>query len=143
MQIEVRRAEDYDTVPLGVAHRLPPALLESKRRDGLVTLAWVRGQPVGWIVHTLLWARIPFVELLWVEDDYRRQGVAAALLVQLEERLRGEGATLLFSSAQDDNPGALAWHFEQGFVEAGVIDGVNAKDVGEVFFHKSLVGEEY
>ena len=143
MHIEIREAEDYDVLPPGVARKLPPALLENKRRDGLVTLAWVRGQPVGWIVHTLLWARVPLVELLFVEDAYRRQGVATALVAGLEDRLRRGGATQLFSSAQDDNRGALAWHFEQGFVEAGVIDGINAGDVGEVFFRKSLVGEEF
>ena len=137
MQIEVRKAEDYDTLPPGVASSLPSAQLECKRRDGLVTLAWVRGQPVGWLVHTLLWARVPFIELLFVEDAYRRQGVATALLAKLEESLRGDGASLLFSSARDDDPGALAWHFEQGFVEAGVLEGVNAGDVGQVFFNKS------
>jgi L-amino acid N-acyltransferase YncA len=138
MEITVRRAEDYDALPPGVAHRLPPALLESKRRDGLVLLAFERGQPVGWLVENLLWARVPFIELLWVEPTARRLGVAQALLAQLEVELEAAGRTVLFSSAQDDNPAGLNWHLELGFEESGVIEGINPGDVGEVFFRKTL-----
>ncbi len=138
MEITVRRAEPYDSLPPGVAHKLPAALLEGKRRDGAILLAYVRGQPVGWLVHNLLWARVPFIELLHVEPALQRLGVAAAMLATLEDQLRAQGRALLFSSAQDDNPAALAWHLELGFEEAGVLDGVNPGVVGEVFFRKAL-----
>jgi GNAT superfamily N-acetyltransferase len=138
MEITVRRAEPSDSLPPGVVDKLPSALLESKRRDGLVLLAFARGQPVGWLVQNLLWARVPFIELLHVEPAYRRMGVAAAMLAELEARLSAAGRRLLFSSAQDDNPGALSWHLELGFEESGVIDGINTGDIGEVFFRKAL-----
>ncbi len=138
MEITVRRAESYDSIPPGVVGKLPPALLASKRRDGLVLLAFVRGQPVGWLVENLLWARVPFIELLHVEPNFRRMGIAAAMLAQLTTELRATGRSVLFSSAQDDNPAALSWHLELGFEESGVIDGMNPDDIGEVFFRKPL-----
>jgi GNAT superfamily N-acetyltransferase len=138
MEIVVRKAEACDSLPPGVAHKLPAPLLEAKRRDGSILLAFVRGQPGGWLVRNLLWARVPFIELLHVEPSYRRLGVAAAMLAALEEQLRAEGRALLFSSAQDDNPAALGWHLELGFEESGVIDGMNPGGVGEVFFRKAL-----
>ncbi len=138
MEITVRRAERIDTLPPGVAHKLPPALLERRLRAGEILLAFVRGHPVGWLVHGLLWARVPFVELLHVEPDDRRTGVGRALLAALEVDLRAAGRGILFSSAQDDNPTALSWHLELGFDESGVIDGINADGVGEVFFRKDL-----
>jgi GNAT superfamily N-acetyltransferase len=138
MEISVRKAEAYDSLPPGVVGKLPAGLLESKLRDGAVLLAFVRGQPVGWMVQNLLWARVPFIELLHVEPEQRRLGVAAALLLAIEDQLRAEGRALLFSSAQDDNPAGLSWHLELGFEESGVIDGVNAGDIGEVFFRKAL-----
>jgi GNAT superfamily N-acetyltransferase len=138
MEITVRRAEPSDSLPPGVAHKLPEPLLESKRREGRVLLAFVRGQPVGWLVWTLLWARLPFIELLYVEPNDRRLGVAAAMLAALERELVAGGRGLLLSSTQDDNPGALSWHLEQGFEESGVLDGVNPGDIGEVFLRKAL-----
>lgn len=138
MEIEVRKAEAYDTLPPSVVGKLPAAVLEGRLRDGAVLLAFLRGQPVGWLVHTLLWARVPFIELLHVEPEQRRLGVAAAMLAALEVQLRAEGRRLLFSSAQDDNPSGLSWHLELGFEESGVLDGINADDIGEVFFRKAL-----
>jgi len=138
MEITVRRAEPFDALPPGVARKLSAALLESKRRDGAILLAMVRGQPVGWLVHTMLWARVPFIELIHVEPDDRRLGIAAALLAALEDQLRCDGRELLFSSAQDDNAAAMSWHLQLGFDESGVIDGINAGGVGEVFFRKDL-----
>lgn len=138
MEITVRRAEPHDTLPPGVTHTLTAAQLEGKHRDGAILLAYVRGQPVGWLVHHLLWARVPFIEQLHVEPTSRRLGVATALLAALEGELAAAGHKLLFSSAKDDSPGVLSWHLELGFEESGVIDGIHAGDVGEVFFRRAL-----
>ena len=140
MQIEVRQAQDHDVLPHGAAMELPAAELEDKRRGGLVTMAWVRGRPVGVLVHTLLWGRVPFMELLWVEDAYRRRGVATAMVTHLEARLRGAGASSVFSSMPGENREAMAWHFEQGFTSVGVVEGIKLGGEDEVFFYKPLAG---
>ncbi len=138
MEITVRRAEPSDTLPAALSQKLSDEQLTSKRRDGAIMLALVRGHPVGWVVTTTLWGRVPFLELLQVEGNHRRIGVATALLRGLEDQLRDEGRAMLFSSAQDDNPPALSWHLELGFEESGVIHGMNPDDIGEVFFRKGL-----
>ena len=59
----------------------------------------------------------PYVEDLWVDPDYRRQGVAARLLDAVEQWARAQGFAWLGSDARLDNAQSHDWHRASGFVE--------------------------
>lgn len=44
----------------------------------------------------------------------------------------------LYSSSQVDEGEPQAWHRHMGFVECGILAGVNEGGVGEVFYQKAL-----
>jgi GNAT superfamily N-acetyltransferase len=65
------------------------------------------------------------VQVLLVDPQYQRQGIGAALLAKIEERVRAEGRNGLrpgagswrfWSGVPDDLPGARAFFEKQGFV---------------------------
>ena len=102
-----------------------------------VVIAEWNGKRVGYVRIEYLWSIVPYIALIRVLLEYRRQGVGKALLRFIETFLRDAGHEALYSSSQADEPEPQAWHRHVGFVECGFIAGINA-GVGEVFFRKSL-----
>jgi GNAT superfamily N-acetyltransferase len=115
-----------------------PELLSQKIAAGEVAVAERDGRAVGYLRLEYLWATLPFISLIRVLEEERRQGVGRAILAFLEAALRGRGHDLLLSSSQVDEPSPQAWHRAVGFEECGILVGVNAGGVGEVFFRKRL-----
>jgi ribosomal protein S18 acetylase RimI-like enzyme len=118
--------------------RTPVCVLRRSVREDEVLVAEVRGLRVGYLRLEWLWARKPFLAWIYVTSGYRRRGVGEALLTALEEQLIARGFTLLVSSAQDDAPGAIAWHRSVGFRRCGTLRGINRDGSDEVFFRKPI-----
>lgn len=104
--------------------------------EDIVIAEW-NGERVGYVRLEYLWSIVPYIALIHVLPDYRRQGVGKALLRFIEEFVSDAGQEMLYSSSQADEPEPQAWHRHVGFEECGFITGINA-GVGEVFFRKRI-----
>lgn len=58
-----------------------------------------------------------YIEGIWVEPEWRRRGIAGALLAAAEDWARGRGLDWLGSDALIDNAPSHAWHEAAGFAE--------------------------
>ncbi|MEI2692989.1 MAG: GNAT family N-acetyltransferase [Anaerolineae bacterium] len=103
-----------------------------------ILVAEANGALVGYLRLEFLWSLVPYIALIHVLPEYQRQGAGHALLAFLEDRLRRQGHTVLYSSSQADEAEPQAWHRHMGFVECGFVAGINAGGVGEIFFRKQL-----
>lgn len=106
---------DVETPPEVLVRRLAdPQQVET------ALLAWVDGQAAGFaglrVTPGLFYAE-PHAELteLYVLEEYRRQGVARALIAYAEDLARGRGATGLMVLTGADNEAALALYRALGF----------------------------
>jgi len=59
----------------------------------------------------------PYLEGIWVAENWRRTGVAAALLKAVEDWARAAGYDEMASDAVLDNVVSQNWHSAQGFEE--------------------------
>ena len=110
--------------------------LNSDRIEDIL-IAERNGKRVGYVRLEYLWSIVPYISLIHVLPDFRRQGIGKALLRFLKTFLRDTGHEALYSSSQADEPEPQAWHRYVGFEECGFIAGIN-DGAGEVFFRKSL-----
>lgn len=110
--------------------------LNSDRIEDIL-IAERNGKRVGYVRLEYLWSIVPYISLIHVLPDFRRQGIGKALLRFLETFLRDTGHEALYSSSQADEPEPQAWHRYVGFEECGFIASIN-DGAGEVFFRKSL-----
>lgn len=60
---------------------------------------------------------VGFLEGIYVEDTYRRGGVARTLLAACEDWARSVGCSEFASDCELDNHDSLAWHLKAGFEE--------------------------
>ncbi|WP_033073786.1 GNAT family N-acetyltransferase [Sphingopyxis sp. MWB1] len=63
----------------------------------------------------------PHLEGIWVAEEHRRSGGAAALLTAIETRARAEGHEWIGSDVELSNEGSQKWHDAHGFEEANRI----------------------
>ena len=110
--------------------------LNPDRIEDIVIAEW-NGKRVGYVRLEYLWSIVPYIALIQVLPEYRRQGVGKTLLRFIETFLREAEHEALYSSSQADEPEPQAWHRHVGFEECGFITGIN-DGIGEVFFRKSL-----
>ncbi len=103
-----------------------------------IIIAELDGQPIGYLRIEYLWSTIPYIGAIWVLKLYRNEGIGRKILAYLEDYLRSRGHDALYSSSQANEPEPQTWHRSVGFVEAGIISGINEGGIGEVIFRKSL-----
>ena len=82
------------------------------------------------------WFGCTFLKLVVVSSKVRRQGLAAALIQEIERKHCPSGR--FFSSTEDDNEISKAMHRKLGFTPGGYLDHL-PQPHREIFYFKSLV----
>ncbi|MHA2178874.1 MAG: GNAT family N-acetyltransferase [Candidatus Thorarchaeota archaeon] len=113
-------------------------IIRNKIVQDEIIIAELDGQPIGYLRLEYLWSTIPYIGVIFVIELYRHEGVGQKILSFLEDCLKSRGHDQLFSSSQANEPEPQAWHRSVGFVESGIISGINEGGIGEVFFRKRL-----
>jgi len=121
-----------------IDRHIPVEVAARKIEAQEILIAEANSALVGYLRLEFLWSLVPYIALIRVMPEYQRQGAGRALLAFLEDRLRGQGHTVLYSSSQADEAEPQAWHRHMGFAECGFVAGINAGGVGEIFFRKQL-----
>lgn len=65
------------------------------------------------------WSNRLMVTELWVHEDYRRQGIAHALMAVAKEQARLERRRAIILETQSCNAGAIAFYLQEGFTLIG------------------------
>jgi len=138
-QLRIRFAEPEDEPTCRrMDPYLPAPVLTHKIALHELVLVEIAGKAIGYVRLEYIWGKVPYIGLIWLEPQYRGQGIGKAVLSFLEAHLRERGCTFLLSSSQVNEPEPQAWHRAVGFRECGIIAGLNEGGVGEVFFRKDL-----
>ena len=109
MDAIIRRATAAD-LPFLAEHdgHIAPAELDTSIRLGRVILMEVGGKPAGWLRWNLFWDNTPFMNLLYLLEDFRMQGYGRALVRYWEQQMLEQGYSHVLTSTQADEP---AQHF--------------------------------
>ena len=125
-KIEVRFANLGDRDFVEQDGYIPTEVVKRKIEWNEVIVAARDGSLVGYLRLEYLWSLVPYIALIQVLPEHRRQGVGKAILHFIEGFLRGRGHNTLYSSSQVNEPEPQAWHRHMGFEECGIISGINA-----------------
>jgi L-amino acid N-acyltransferase YncA len=93
---------------------------------------------VGFARLESFWKAMPYLALIIVREGARGGGVGSALLAFVRADLRARGYRTLLSSTTDGEDGPRRWHLRNGFGDVGVLTGLNAGGVDEVFYTLAL-----
>ena len=99
MRIDWGNPKDVDRLKRLDRH-LPPAQLSQAVEQGRVLAAWDGQVLAGWLRYGWFWDNTPFLNLLFVQKEYRGQGWGKLLLRRWEEEMKQQGFSVLLTSTQ-------------------------------------------
>ena len=112
-----------------------PDVLRRKIQAKEVIVARLRGEVVAWMTYTLLYDVVPFINILYVVQERRREGLGTRLVQFLESEVRKAGFRRVMTSSLSNEQGQHFWR-KMGYKDVG---GVLLTDEPlEVFFRKDL-----
>lgn len=79
-----------------------------------------KGKIAGGIYSKFYCWKILFIEILWVDEAYRHQGIGSSLMKKLEETVKEKGGSLIHLDTFDFQ--AKDFYLKQGFEIYGVLD---------------------
>lgn len=110
-----------------------------KEAAGLGYILWEERAAVGLLHYSVLWDRLPFLNLLYVVEEQRRRGYASAAMAQWEEAMKQQGYPMVLLSTQVDES---TQHFYRklGYEDCGclLLDRTPLAQPMELFLRKVL-----
>ena len=94
-------------------HITPAELDCSIRLSRVLIMETAAGEPIGWLRWNLFWDNTPFMNMLYLLEDYRMQGYGRALTRHWEQLLREKGYASAMTSTQA-NEGSQHFYRHQG-----------------------------
>jgi len=136
IEVIIRPGREEDGVPLA---KLDPHIEDERLREALkdkrVWIAWENDHIVGWLRFSWFWSSIPFMDMLYILEKHRRQGIGQALVKEWEEAMEQQGCTQLLTSTQADEDGQHLYR-RLGYQDAGCL--LLPTQATELFFHKRI-----
>ncbi len=100
---------------------------------------WEKNQRTGIIVHCILWDNIPFMNFLFIKEEYRNKGFAKQAIIIWENEMKNQGYKMTLISTQVDE-GAQHLYRKLGYIDCGglVFNNTPFDQPMEMFFRKVL-----
>ena len=100
---------------------------------------WEKNQRTGIIVHCILWDNIPFMNFLFIKEEYRNKGLAKHAIIIWENEMKNQGYKMTLISTQVDE-GAQHLYRKLGYIDCGglVFNNTPFDQPMEMFFRKVL-----
>ena len=75
---------------------------------------------IGWLRYSLFWDNIPFMNMLMIEETYRKKGLGKMLITFWEKEMRVKGYKTVLTSTLS-NESAQHFYRKQGYKDAGCL----------------------
>lgn len=138
VSLKIAQPKDEDAWRM-IDRHIDAAVFLRKCRDEAAYFVMQEEEVVGVLRYSFFWDAIPFLDLLFLKEEYRRKGIGAAVMHLWEQKMKEAGyETVLLSTQADED----AQHFYRkiGYTDCGCLllnDGAH-KQPTELFFKKEL-----
>ena len=107
-------------------------MITKKIEDAEIIVVLDNEQNIGWLRFNYFWDEIPFMNMLWIEEDYRKKGIGTRLVDFWEIEMQKRGNNQVMTSTLSDE---TAQHF---YRKLEYQDCVLPDEALEILFLKSL-----
>lgn len=117
---------------------IPEERLLNCIRDGFVYAIHTEGKIAGILRYSLFWQTIPFLDLLYLDDNYRGKGIGTAAMGHWEAEMGRQGYHYVMLSTQEDES-AKDFYEKLGYQKIGAFLPPD-QDAQELMYGKELEG---
>lgn len=119
MNIELATEKDYMYIVEKDRH-IPESLIRTKIKENEIFILKDSEKSIGWMRYGYFWDNIPFMNMLWIDEEYRGKGIGKKVVLYWENLMIHKGFNLVMTSTQSDED---AQHFYRklGYRDAGCL----------------------
>lgn len=107
MQIEFAKESDYKYIIERDKH-IHETLVRAKIREGEIFILRDSTKEIGWMRFGYFWDNTPFMNMIWIDKQYQRQGIGKKVVLFWENLMRQRGFKEVMTSTQSNED---AQHF--------------------------------
>lgn len=100
---------------------------------------WENNQRVGILAYCILWDNLPFINYIFVNEEFRGKGYAKKAILDWEKEMKEKGYKMTLISTQADE-GAQYLYRKLGYIDCGglLFDNTPLNQPMEIFFRKVI-----
>ncbi|GHV08953.1 N-acetyltransferase [Spirochaetia bacterium] len=110
-------------------------ILKVKIKNKEIYIIQEENKIIGWLRYSLFWDNIPFMNLLFVLEEYQNKGYGKKLVKYWEEKMKRNGYNNVLTSTQS-NENAQHFYRKIGYIEIGGLKYLD--DPYEIIFYKNI-----
>ena len=132
----IRYAENADYLWLKEHEKhISEKILKTKIESNEIYVVEENKELIGWLRYNLFWDNVPFMNMLYFLEKYRRNGMGRKLVNHWENEMKEKGYKNVLTSTQSNEEGQ---HFyrKTGYTEIGGLKYLD--EPFEIIFYKKL-----
>jgi len=95
-------------------------LIRSKINEKEILILRDEGKEIGWMRYGYFWDNTPFMNMIWIDEEYRGQGIGNEVVTYWEELMSERGFKTVMTSTQS-NEGAQHFYRKLGYRDVGCL----------------------
>jgi ribosomal protein S18 acetylase RimI-like enzyme len=120
MKIDLAIESDYGYIRDRDHHISESLILTKIKGNEIYILRNQKESNIGWMRHGFFWDNTPFMNMIWVDEEYRGTGVGKQVVSYWEDQMKQHGFNLVMTSTQADE-GAQHFFRKLGYKDAGCL----------------------
>ena len=119
MKIEIANEKDYNFVVNRDRH-IAEILVESKIKNGEIYVLRELDKEIGWMRFGYFWDNTPFMNMIWIDEEYRGLGFGKEVCEFWEKDMKSRGYKTVMTSTLS-NEGAQQFYRKLGYKDVGCL----------------------
>ncbi|MEC0092327.1 GNAT family N-acetyltransferase [Paenibacillus macquariensis] len=119
MKIDFATDTDYLYI-LDRDKHIVETLIRSKINEKEILILRDEGQEIGWMRYGYFWDNTPFMNMIWIDEEYRGQGMGEEVVTYWEKLMSERGFKTVMTSTQS-NEGAQHFYRKLGYRDVGCL----------------------
>ncbi|MGO4494983.1 GNAT family N-acetyltransferase [Paenibacillus sp. 2RAB27] len=120
MEIAIATNSDYGYLKERDHHILQSLLLHKIKRNEIYILRDENENNIGWMRYGYFWDNTPFMNMIWVDEQNRGQGIGKQVVLYWEEKMKHMGFKLVMTSTLA-NEEAQHFYRKLGYRDSGCL----------------------
>ncbi|SDS75641.1 Acetyltransferase (GNAT) family protein [Paenibacillaceae bacterium GAS479] len=120
MKIELATVSDYSYIFERDKHLLESLIVPKIQRNEIYILRKQDGVNIGWMRYGYFWDNTPFMNMIWIDEEYRSSGFGKRAVLFWENEMKVTGRNLVMTSTLA-NEEAQHFYRKLGYKDAGCL----------------------
>ena len=135
MKFEYANEVDFQFI-LDNDRHIAKELIKNKLKGKEIIIARdLKGKIIGWLRYSYFWDNTPFMNMLYINENYRNKGIGKELVMFWETEMKGRGYELIMTSTLS-NEEAQHFYRKLGYKDSGSL--LLDNEPLEIIFTKSI-----